>query len=499
MHRRRRSSGGLTAALAVFVALVTAAPYRAAADGAIDALVQSVSTDTLNANVQYLQNFGTRQSDLTEGRMAAQWIAARFHSFGADSVYVQGWSRGYAPNVVAIRRGTTRPNEIVLVGGHYDSISRLGKEAPGADDNASGTAAVLECARVLCGSRFESTVQFAAFSAEELGLFGSTAYAAHLYYNNDDLIAMVNVDMIGYRAGSDRRDLDVISNAASGWLRDAAFAAAALHVPELPLVDGAYAGSATSDHVSFWGTGYSALGLFEDSQSSSPYIHTSEDVFGTSYNDDVLATLSTRVAVALLATLAVPATTPIWVQDLALQESGGGIAISWRLAVEAVPNVLDIRVQRAAASAGPYSDRSAALSPAIAMHWVDRDAPASGETVWYRLVVRLASGVPATIGPVALRPEGPRTRVEWAREIAGGEGVEIRWTLAADSGPVRLALYDVAGRRVQLLETSGVPGTHWQRWDRRDASGARVARGVYWFGLEAGSARASRKLTLLQP
>jgi hypothetical protein len=167
---------------------------------------------------------------------------------------------------------------------HFDSISRQGIGAPGADDNASGTAAVLECARVLCVARFERTLQFAAFSAEEIGLFGSTAYASNLYNRGDDLVGMINVDMIGYRAGGDRRDLDIISDVGSGWLRDAAFQAAALHVADLPLVDGALPGSASSDHVSFWGLGYSAIAFFEDSQSSSPYIHTSNDTYGTSYN-----------------------------------------------------------------------------------------------------------------------------------------------------------------------------------------------------------------------
>jgi len=127
MHRRRRRfRPHPVCKFAIAVALLaTCSPARA--DGPIDALVQSVSTDTLNARVQHLQDFGTRQCDLPEAKLAAQWIAACFRSFGADSVYLQSVSRGLASNVIAIRRGTTRPNEVVLVGGHFDSISRRDK------------------------------------------------------------------------------------------------------------------------------------------------------------------------------------------------------------------------------------------------------------------------------------------------------------------------------------------------------------------------------------
>jgi Zn-dependent M28 family amino/carboxypeptidase len=94
-------------------------------------------------------------------------------------------------NVVATKRGTTRPDEIVVVGGHYDSVPG----SPGANDNASGTATTLEAARVLAGIPTARTVQFVLFAAEELGLFGSAAFAAE---RRQGVVAMINLDMVGW-------------------------------------------------------------------------------------------------------------------------------------------------------------------------------------------------------------------------------------------------------------------------------------------------------------
>ncbi len=104
----------------------------------------------------------------------------------------------YAPNVVGVVKGRRRQHRVVLIDGHYDSHS-ASSSAPGADDNASGTSCVLECARVLARQQFDCTLQFAAFSAEELGLVGSNAYAAHFGATGDTLVAMINVDMIEAR------------------------------------------------------------------------------------------------------------------------------------------------------------------------------------------------------------------------------------------------------------------------------------------------------------
>jgi aminopeptidase YwaD len=96
-----------------------------------------------------------------------------------------------AANVVATARGTTRPDEVVVVGAHFDSVPG----SPGANDNASGVAVVLEAARVLAGAPLARSVQFVLFSAEEVGLHGSAAFVSA---RRAGVVAMVNLDMVGW-------------------------------------------------------------------------------------------------------------------------------------------------------------------------------------------------------------------------------------------------------------------------------------------------------------
>jgi hypothetical protein len=280
-------------------------PLPPQGDPIIDDMVTAVSIGRVNSRVQRLQDFETRYTTTDSGYAAALWIKSQFESYGIDSVYLHQWRDDHNPNVVAVLPGLAHPKRIVVLGGHYDSISPNVNHCPGADDNASGTACVLECAELLGREEFDCTIVFVAFSGEETGLQGSEAYASEAATRGDDIIAMVAVDMIGYVAAQDAIDLDIITNTSSRWLRDRAFDAAALYVPEFSLVDGRLVGG-TSDHASFWRHGFDAIMFFEDSYSYTPYIHTENDVVGLSYINHTLAQGSVRTAVALIADLANP-------------------------------------------------------------------------------------------------------------------------------------------------------------------------------------------------
>lgn len=93
-------------------------------------------------------------------------------------------------NVIGIKRGTTAPNEVVVVGGHRDSV----RVSPGANDNGSGTVAVLEAARLLAQVPTARTIHFIGFGAEEVGLVGSAFYVRN---NSATIVGMVNMDMVG--------------------------------------------------------------------------------------------------------------------------------------------------------------------------------------------------------------------------------------------------------------------------------------------------------------
>ena len=104
-------------------------------------------------------------------------------------------------NIVAVIQGTEVGAGTIIIGAHYDSIGRPldsgSAFAPGANDNGSGVAAVLEIARIMSRKQYKSTIMFVLFAAEEVGRQGSRAFASWIYDSGADVTGMINVDTIG--------------------------------------------------------------------------------------------------------------------------------------------------------------------------------------------------------------------------------------------------------------------------------------------------------------
>lgn len=184
-----------------------------------------VSQDELRSTIEKLVGFGTRHSasdtaSPTRGIGAARaYAAARFAEIGAKcggcltieqpSVTVTA-PRLPKPtaivDVLAIQRGTTDPDRVVIISGHIDSrnsdpLDAVG-DAPGANDDASGTAAVIEAARVLSGQKFAATIVYAVLSGEEQGLHGGKLLASHAKAKGWRVEAVLNNDIVGNSRGS---------------------------------------------------------------------------------------------------------------------------------------------------------------------------------------------------------------------------------------------------------------------------------------------------------
>ncbi|UCE28247.1 MAG: M20/M25/M40 family metallo-hydrolase [Candidatus Coatesbacteria bacterium] len=207
-------------------------------------------------------------------------------------------------NVIGEKQGETNPDEIVIVCAHYDSISDDPyNEAPGADDNASGTAAVLAAANALSDLPTERTIEFVCFAGEEQGLLGSRHYADKLATNGETVIAVVNLDMVAY-AEDENDDTSLFSNQVSTWLGDYYLSCHDLYKTGLTFdhfVDDEATGS---DHSSFWDAGYAAIFLIEGEEGVGgiidyPYYHTTEDTV-----DKLTIELNTWNARAAAATVA---------------------------------------------------------------------------------------------------------------------------------------------------------------------------------------------------
>jgi photosystem II stability/assembly factor-like uncharacterized protein len=228
---------------------------------------------------------------------------------GADAASPYVWE-----NVWASRPGRGGASGTVLVCAHYDSLSKRSKPgtpdvpAPGADDNASGTAGVLEFARASRGHDYRRDVIYACFTGEEQGLRGAQHLASLLASNGEALIGVLNMDMIAY-ADALPEDVDVITNYPSTWLAEYFSRATRTYVPNLGVDVNVLPEMWRSDHGPFWQLGYPAILAVEDWDIHYPYYHSANDTPDKlDYN---VATALTRSVVAAAASLAAPTSMPV--------------------------------------------------------------------------------------------------------------------------------------------------------------------------------------------
>ncbi len=215
------------AALTVLALLATAGLWAQSAtpDPAIQKMIAGISADRIAVSVKTLAGFGTRgdysdPDQKTRGVGAARrWIYDQFHGFSPRlEVSYDMAKKGVTDvaSVIAVLPGTIQPERRIIVGAHYDSINLRARgdkaaeaPAPGADDDASGTAVVLELARVMSQYRFRKTIVFIAFGGEEIGLIGSSHYAAHAKAAAEQIEAVFNNDIVGTnQVGITHNDID---------------------------------------------------------------------------------------------------------------------------------------------------------------------------------------------------------------------------------------------------------------------------------------------------
>jgi hypothetical protein len=173
-------------------------------------VVDQVSDTTLIEYINRLVDFQTRYTCTDSNWAAGQWIYDKFIEFGYTDVSFDsfpfdepGFSCDVQRNIVAVKPGLIDPDRYIILGGHYDSRVDFAEcepdsFAPGADDNASGTALTLEAARVLADQNNDITLVFIAFASEETGLGGSEHYANEAFNAGMDIRVMMNADMVAY-------------------------------------------------------------------------------------------------------------------------------------------------------------------------------------------------------------------------------------------------------------------------------------------------------------
>ncbi len=264
----------------------------------IQDLVDKVASLTVQADLAHLVSFPTRYSTSAHYANAAAWARDQLEAMGhvtqlQDIIVNDSPSR----NVIADKEGHgASARGVVLVTAHLDSINIQGgpaAPAPGADDNGSGSAGVLEIARAFRDHRSEHDLCFILFGGEEEGLFGSKRYVANLPAEEKARIrAVVNMDMIGALhtptrslllegAPLSQRIIDGLSQAATTYTQLAV--ETSLH----PFA---------SDHVSFIAAGIPAVLTIEGADSTNGNVHSGADTIDHVNYDFAIQILRTNVA-----------------------------------------------------------------------------------------------------------------------------------------------------------------------------------------------------------
>ena len=231
-------------------------------------------------------------------RDAADYLLDQMKSFGLDPVeeQIEGDVLHPFTNVIGRLAGSRAAQKILVIGAHYDTIP----DSPGADDNASGLAVMLEAARVLAPLRGKMTLQFVAFSLEEEGFLGSDHYVRQVRRNKIPLWGAIVLECVGYTSRRpksqktppglpiplpDRGDfIGLVGNAAAEPIQKAYESAAATYCTDLPFISYLVSGKGEglpdtrrSDHVPFWDRGYRALMLTDTANFRNPHYHAKGD------------------------------------------------------------------------------------------------------------------------------------------------------------------------------------------------------------------------------
>jgi Peptidase family M28 len=258
-----------------------------------------VKPTAIRDSLERLLKFPTRHTRSPQNVEAAAWLRDQFKSLGYEDVAFHQFKLGdlTRSNVVCVKPGSADRKKVLIVCAHYDSrtedLDDAQSPAPGADDNASGVSVLLETARVVREIPTATTIYFVAFSGEEQGLVGSSAYARSARAAKLPISLVINIDMVGHPAdparpaviieqdvGNARRENDAPSRAfAAGSVRAAG-------VTRLATKLGPIYGS---DYMPFERLGISCIGLF-DGADNQPFYHKGSDVIGTvdtAYSADV--------------------------------------------------------------------------------------------------------------------------------------------------------------------------------------------------------------------
>ncbi|CAN5848809.1 hypothetical protein BH24ACI5_BH24ACI5_12270 [soil metagenome] len=290
----------------------------------IAADVRTVVADASAGRVYEYQkalfDFDSKHITRPGNRLASEYLFNKYKSFGYQPEYQwfagRGALGGQTANVLATLHGTVNPELVYVVSSHYDSVA----VGPGADDDSSGTAALLETARLLANRPQPATIVFASFTGEESGLLGSREYVRRAVENKVRIVGALNNDTVGW--ANDHR-LDNTIRYSNPGIRDVQHGAA-MHFTNLITYDALYYKSTdAAAYYEAYGDIVGGIGSYP--VLGNPHYHQAHDLL-----DTINHQLVTEVAKTTAATLMLLASSPSRLADLKVDSfANGTVRLSW--------------------------------------------------------------------------------------------------------------------------------------------------------------------------
>ena len=293
---------------------------------AVRRVVDEASASRVYDYEKRLYDFDSKHISQPGNRLAGEYLFETYKSFGYEPAYQWFENRsalgGRTANVIATLKGTVNPELVYIVSSHYDSVAT----GPGADDDSSGTAALLEAARILAKHPQPATIIFASFTGEESGLLGSREFVRRAIADKVHVVGALNNDMIGW--ANDER-LDNTIRYSNPGIRDVQHAAA-MHFTRLITYDALYyKGTDAAAYYDAYGDIVGGIGSYP--VLGNPHYHQPHDILETINHQ-----LVTEVAKTTAATLMLLAASPSRLTDLKVDGYEDGVAsVSWKPSPEA--------------------------------------------------------------------------------------------------------------------------------------------------------------------
>lgn len=268
----------------------------------LSSILDQIDQNRIIADITSLESLGTRYHSVNPeaSDQVSTIFSEAISSHNEATVTQYSHSLSNQKSIIVKIPGSSKADEVVVLGAHLDSVASSFSQAPGADDDASGIAVLAEILRVIRENNlsFERSLEFHAYAAEEVGLIGSGGIAQSYKNSNTNVVGMMQIDMTMYGPNGEDETIWLVENDSSRDMRRSATQLIKTYMNSAVKL-GSLSGG-TSDHKSWSDQGFATLFGFEDVQSYNPKIHSSEDT-QSNFNNLALNRSISKLALSYLA------------------------------------------------------------------------------------------------------------------------------------------------------------------------------------------------------